>query len=381
MGERTVPALSILIPTRGRPAKLRACIKGLLAQDVAPGSFEILIGVDGDSSSEAEHVEDVIEAHIQRFGGTRVPCRVFELARGGPAATRNTLLSHARGSTVLLLNDDVVPQAACVRTHIESQRELAGAGKVAMVLGAAPWKVHEPDRLFDRLIRETSMVFFYDQMVGSAAADPNHDWGFRHAWTLNLSMPTRALRDAGGFDATLPAACYEDLECAWRVNKKFQAPVLFRPGAVVLHDHRYEPLDYLAREVRLGHDALVLAHSAAECAMEIFRRDVAGPEEVEKCVKDVERDGPHARGLARSFLALADAPAGLVRERTTATSGIGAIYQHHLPLKRWLWKVGLAASAEGRGVESIDVRELLGLPLGVGSGPGVGRGAFVPSAA
>ena len=34
-----------------------------------------------------------------------------------------------------------------------------------MVLGSAPWKVHEPDSLFDRLIRETSMVFFYDQMT------------------------------------------------------------------------------------------------------------------------------------------------------------------------------------------------------------------------
>lgn len=377
MGERTMPALSILIPTRGRPAKLRACIKGLLAQDVAPGSFEILIGVDGGSSSEPEHVEDVIEAHMQRFGGTRVPCRVFELPRRGPAATRNALLSHARGATVLLLNDDVVPEAGCVRTHLESQRELSAAGKVAMVLGAAPWKVHEPDRLFDRLIRETSMVFFYDQMVGAAAADPSHDWGFRHAWTLNLSMPTRALRDASGFDASLPAPCFEDLECAWRVNKKSQAPVLYRPGAIVLHDHRYEPLDYLAREVRLGHDALLLAHNAAECAMEVFRRDVAGAEEVEKCVKDVERDGPHARGLARSFLALADAPAGLVRERTTPTSGIGAIYQHHLPLKRWLWKVGLVASAEGRGVESIDVRELLGLP----AASGAQRGAAVPSAA
>ncbi len=375
MTERKVPEFSILIPTRARPGKLRACVKGLLAQDAPAGSFEVLIGVDGGTSGEAEHVDAAIDAHVKREGGARGAFRVFEMEQRGPAATRNGLLAHARGAHVLLLNDDVVPEPACVRTHMEAQRELGAKGRTAMVLGAAPWRVHETDRLFDRLIRETSMVFFYDQMVGPAATDLDHDWGFRHAWTLNLSMPTAALREAGGFDASLPAACFEDLECAWRVSRRFGAPVLYRPDAVVLHDHRYEPLDYLEREVRLGHDAFLLAHGAAECAMEIFKRDVAGAAEIATCAKDVERDGPHARGLARSFLALADAPAGLVRERSTATSGIGAIYQHHLPLKRWLWKVGVVAAAEGRPIGTVDVQESLGLPRTAN------RAAMVPSAA
>lgn len=375
MTERKVPEFSILVPTRARPGKLRACVKGLLAQDAPPGSFEVLIGVDGETSGESEHVDGAIDAHVKRAGGPRGAFRVFEMEKRGPAATRNGLLAHARGSHVLLLNDDVVPEPACVRTHMEAQRELGAKGRVAMVLGAAPWKVHEPDRLFDRLIRETSMVFFYDQMVGPAAADPDHDWGFRHAWTLNLSLPTGALRDAGGFDESLTSACFEDLECAWRVSRKFGAPVLFRPGAIVLHDHRYEPLGYLEREVRLGHDAFMLAHAASGCALEIFRRDVADGAEIAKCAKDVERDGPHARGLARSFLALADAPAGLVRERSSASSGIGAIYQHHLPLKRWLWKLGLVTAAEGRALESVDVAGMLGLPASRG------LGSTVPSAA
>lgn len=361
MSERTRPELSILIPTRGRPDKLRACIGGLVSQDAPPGTFEILVGVDGATSGEAEAVDEAIRLNASSRSAPRVACRVFELPRAGPAAIRNALLSHARGGHVLLLNDDVIPDPACVRTHLEAQRELAASGRTAMVLGAAPWKIHEPDRLFDRMVRETSMVFFYDQMTGAAAADSGHDWGFRHAWTLNLSMPSGALRDVGGFDASFPSACYEDLECAWRICRRFRAPVLYRPGAVVVHDHRYEPLDYLARELRLGYDALLLAHCAAECAMEIFRRDVASTEEIARCAAEVERDAPHARGLARSFLALADAPAGLVRERSSPTSGVGAVYQHHLPLKRWLWKVGLLSAAEERAFETLDAGELLGV--------------------
>lgn len=359
-----MPELSVLIPTHARPEKLGSCVGALLHQDLGASRFEILIGIDGPARGEIE----AIEARFERMGGRggvgRPACRVFELPRGGPAATRNALLARARGEITLLLNDDVVPDRAALGAHVAAQRELLGAGRTAMVLGAAPWRVPEEDRLFDRLIRETSMVFFYDQMVGPRASDPGHDWGFRHAWTLNLSVPTAALREVGGFDASLPGACFEDLECAWRVARRFGAPVLYRPEAVVTHDHVYEPLDYLAREVRLGHDAWLLARSSPACALEVFRRDVGSEEEVAACAEHIERERGRARELARSFVELAAMPARAVREQ----GAVAGIYQHHLPLKRWLWRVGLVAAARGESVAGLDLGALLGLSGVPGSG-------------
>jgi F0F1-type ATP synthase membrane subunit a len=37
------------------------------------------------------------------------------------------------------------------------------------VVGDSPWKVHAGDTLFDRMVRETSLIFFYDQMYAKAA--------------------------------------------------------------------------------------------------------------------------------------------------------------------------------------------------------------------
>lgn len=378
-----MPELSVLVPTHARPEKLGACVGALLHQDFAASRYEILIGIDGPARGEFEAIEARFErAGVRggagsggRNGGGRPACRVFELPRGGPAATRNALLSRARGEITLLLNDDVVPDRGALGAHVAAQRELLEAGRTAMVLGASPWRVPEDDRLFDRLIRETSMVFFYDQMVGPRASDRGHDWGFRHAWTLNLSVPTAALREVGGFDASLPGACYEDLECAWRVARRFGAPVLYRPEAVVTHDHVYEPLDYLGREVRLGHDAWLLARSSPACALEVFRRDVGSEEEVAACAEQIERERGRARELARSFMELASMPARAVREQ----GAVAGIYQHHLALKRWLWRVGLVAAARGeaaRGevLSGLDVGEMLGVASMAGAGGG-GQGA------
>src|SRR5690606_7562160 len=136
--------------------------------------------------------------------------------------------------------------AAHVAAHEEADREL---GRPAMVVGAAPWKVHAPDRLFDRLLRETSMVFFYDRMnTPEARADRWRDWGFRHAWGLNVSARTDLVRDAGGMSVFPTTYGYEDDELAFRLHERHGTPVLYRPEARARHDHRMDPADYLRRE-------------------------------------------------------------------------------------------------------------------------------------
>ncbi|MEZ6317165.1 MAG: hypothetical protein R3B49_00225 [Phycisphaerales bacterium] len=59
-------------------------------------------------------------------------------------------------------------------------------------------------------------------------------------------MRTDAVREIGGFCESLLGAAYEDLEWAWRLRERFGMPVVYRPAAVVTHDHRYEPTNYLS---------------------------------------------------------------------------------------------------------------------------------------
>lgn len=314
------PEISVLIPTRGRPEQLARLLASLESQNLEQDRFEIIVGVDGGRAPE------ITGRH-----------QTEQFQHAGPAATRNRLVDKATGEFVLFLNDDVVADRELVSTHIAAQRNLQESGRPAMILGDAPFAVPDDERLFDRLVRETSMIFFYNRM---SAAEPDRNWGFRHAWTLNLSVPTNLVREHG-FNESLDRAMFEDLEWAWRVQQSTRAPVLFRPHAKVTHEHRYEPRDYLARERELGRQAVRLAGINGACAAEVFGRDVSDPAFIDECRDLIERDAWQVEPLIESFRSLADMPADAASDPRL----IQILYEHHLPLKRHLWRHGLVESA------------------------------------
>ncbi len=184
--------LSVIIPTHRRAEKLAACVASLAGQEL-DGSFEVLVGVDGPEDPPGSTRRAAILAWA---GDSRI--HIEQCEKQGQAAVRNRLLGLARGTTLVFLNDDMIPAPGLLAAHLAAQRACESSGRSALVVGDAPWVVHEPDRLFDRLVRETSMVFFYDRM-NQARDDRDRDWGFRHAWLLNLSAPAALVREVGGF--------------------------------------------------------------------------------------------------------------------------------------------------------------------------------------
>ncbi|MDX2132015.1 MAG: glycosyltransferase [Planctomycetota bacterium] len=332
--------MSVLIPTHRRAAKLGACV-GALARQHTDARFEVLVGVDGgDEGASARAAHDA--------WGDRPGLRVVDLPKGGPGAVRNALARLAAGALTILLNDDVVPEPTLLDAHVAARRTLADPR--ALVLGDAPWKRHTPDRLFDQVVRETSMVFFYDRMLPHWN-DRDRDWGYRHAWTLNLSLPTDLLRETRFFEIDGTYG-YDDIEFAYRAR----VPVFFRPGARVVHDHRIEPAEYLRREYHLGRTARVYAARFPEMCRDLFRRDILSPVEVDAARRHVHEGLTGLRRVCLWFLALADTPAGQMHDNITA------LYDAHLPLKRWAWRRGLLDALDDVAARDI-VRELVGEPV------------------
>jgi GT2 family glycosyltransferase len=345
--------VSVLIPTFGRAHKLGRCLGRLARQTFDQGRFEVLVGVDGrpeasDADAGAAHA---LASHAT--GSMRLSVHEFEHA--GPGATRNKLAKLARGRLILMLNDDVLPEPDLLELHVREHERLAGGGggsgggRVGFVLGAAPW-VRPPtaeDTLFDRLVRETSMIFFYDRMeeaLASGQVDRDHDWGFRHGWTLNLSVPRQAFDAAGGFDERLRFACYEDLEFTYRVCEATGAPVRYAPEAVVHHDHRIRPDDYLRREQMMGRAAWEFAMASPQCVMAVFGRDIRSREEVDYSRQFIARESAGVDRIRESFRAWADMSAEAV-SGAHSRAVLRALYEQHLLLKRWTWRKGLLEGA------------------------------------
>lgn len=340
--------VSVLIPTFNRPGKLAACVSALSNQSL-PDHYEVLIGIDGPESQTAPAAQ-------RAWTGPKDQLHIFPLPKQGQASIRNHLLKHARGRTLVFLNDDMIPAGNFLETHLRHQREQEAKGRPALIVGDSPWRIpgsrgtggsveppvdEPPDSLFDRLIRETSMVFFYNVMKSQP---PDRDWGFRHAWLLNLSAPAALVREVGGFTVFPSTYGYEDDDLAFRLAKAFNTPVLFREDAVAIHDHRLTPADYLKREYTLGFSAWGFAQTAPDCARAMFHRDITAADELDYCRAVLDREAGTAQRLEKSFTHLATLPADTISGPHAHTL-LNLLYEHHLPLKRYHWRRGLVAAA------------------------------------
>lgn len=340
-----VPTVSVIIPTRNRPDRLAQCLGALQSQDGAIGEFEVLVALDGPDKASADVAA--------RFESSGLCLHVIQCPRLGNALAKNIALDAAEGELIVLLNDDVTPAPEFLRSHAETHA--SRGARPALVVGWSPWVIERPDRLFDRLLRETSMVFFYDRMVtpdGRAKAPPDHDWGFRHAWTLNLSFRRDHAADVGWFDPRLANCCFEDVEFGYRFTRTLGAPVLFRAGAVAPHRHRYDPSGYLEREFRLGYSAYTLARVSPACSAEVFGADLVSPEYLAYCREYVSRESRDEPSARAAFESLADVPADAVAA-PHAEVLLRLLHAQHTPLKRLAFRRGLLAAASGERIEGL----------------------------
>ncbi|MGH3142693.1 MAG: glycosyltransferase, partial [Gaiellales bacterium] len=93
------PLISVIVPTRDRPAALARCL-GALASQTAADALEVIVVDDG--SRAADEVREVVALHRR--------ARLIQRAGGGPAAARNAGGQHARGAVLCFTDDDCAPQ-------------------------------------------------------------------------------------------------------------------------------------------------------------------------------------------------------------------------------------------------------------------------------
>jgi hypothetical protein len=387
------PALSVQIPTRGRAERLGRCIAALAqdSRDLGMGEVEVLVGLDGADEAAGRAAREAW--HAARPDDAQA-LRVLEFPREGHLPIRRALVGMTAAPIVVFMNDDVVARAGFLAAHAAAHREAAATGRYphgVMVVGRTPWAVpgggvdqacdgmvggsadrrggtgtegsasdcthiEEPgpkhdcsqsgtvvaqrDSLFDRMVRETSLIFFYDQME-AGRAERWRDWGFRHFWTLNASAPRRAVLAAGGVTAIPETYGHEDIELAFRLGRQFGMPVLYRPEAMGVHEHRYTPADVMRREVSLGAASWRFARVNPEFGMALFGRDVTGEAEVGYSRAFVRREAGTVERLKRDFERLWAMPAD-------AASGeaLPVLAGQFVMLKRWLWRTGLLEAAD-----------------------------------
>lgn len=313
--------ISVLIPTHGRAGKLSACLRALSTQSWTPGD-EVVVGFDGPDPRAEAAAERAFDA--ARLASVGVMLRLESLPKIGYIAVRHRLLPTLRGDVLVSLNDDVVPAPGLISAHREA---IGRAGSEAAFVGFSPFARIDRPSVIDRVVAQSPWVFFYDRMI--AAADNEHDWGFRHLFGLNFSARLDLVRNAGGFTDMPAVYGYDDIELGHRLAEAGLA-VRFLRGAVALHDHRMTAEDLLRREHALGVAAVHYARARPTFTADVFGRDIFDTESI--AALRTQRIDPEARA---AFLALDEKPGG------TDPDLPRNVLRLFRPLKRACWAAGV----------------------------------------
>lgn len=197
--------LSVVIPTCNRNDLLSNCLS-LLApskQDINSFDYEIIVSDD----SKLNAAKELIENNFNWVKWIEGPKR-------GPAANRNNGAGKAKGSWLVFLDDDCLPQPRWLNEYA-----------AAISNYSAEYQVLEGKTMPDRPKTR------YDE-----EAPVNLEGG--KLWSCNFSIRADVFWELGGFDEEFPFPAMEDVDFHLRIKKESGIKIKFLPTAVIIHPWR-----------------------------------------------------------------------------------------------------------------------------------------------
>jgi O-antigen biosynthesis protein len=241
----TAPRLSVLIPSRERPERLRRCIDSILSCEYPMDRVTLVIVDNAPETNANRRLVDTYSEHAD--------IRYMREDATGSASARNRGMQAVNTEIVAMTDDDVL-----VDRHwlTEVARSFAAFPEAAVVSG-----------LLLPLELDTDAQLWFEQYGGFSRGfdrrvfDLNAHWPRDeplYPWTAglfgtgnNFSFRAAALREIGGFDPALgngtPALGGVDSEVLLRTVLTGHT-VVYEPGAIVHHAHRPD-YDALRRQV------------------------------------------------------------------------------------------------------------------------------------
>jgi GT2 family glycosyltransferase len=229
------PSSSVIVATRERPGQLGRCVHSLLELEYQ--SFEIIVVDSGPiSTATRKLIQNDFEGKVQ----------YVRASRPGLALAHNEGLSHAEGSIVAFVDDDVVVDRDWLASVV---RGFHAADGVACVTGLIlPLRIETPAQ--EWVVKHTRLSKGFERRIFGLGANcsPRPLYPPLYPYTAgmfgsgaNMAFSADFLRDIGGFDVALgagtPARGGDDLAAFFEVIQQGRV-LVYEPRAVVWHDYR-----------------------------------------------------------------------------------------------------------------------------------------------
>ena len=208
---------SIVIASYNSGTALRACLLALNHQVLKAGdSFDVLVVNDGSSDDTAEVVASTSTAYPRQY------FFIERTADSCVSKARNHGASHATGDVIIFLDPDQIVTPDFVASHIR-RHELGGT--IAVIGMRTRLKTGEVDvgllgERFD--LRALPPIAALDVRFRAVSRYSENAGDYSGAWHLffscNVSVPTWAFRQVGGFDGAFTGWGLEDCELGYKLD-------------------------------------------------------------------------------------------------------------------------------------------------------------------
>ena len=222
--------ISVVIPTFNRAHLLSETLPALLNQQTSNGiTYEVIFVSNGSSDGSRELLDAAAARHpalIRHF---------WIHPSGGPSAPRNVGIRAATGEVVVLIDDDVRPDAFLVQHHAEFHQAHPHPHQ------AAVGETHVPEGLLD----DPMSVFHYpyDEIRHLDRVS------YVYFWTCNVSVKRTFMLEKGMFDERFLG--HEDVLLGHQLDRAGMH-LHFHPAARGDHLHHLRPSNLATRGLFLG---------------------------------------------------------------------------------------------------------------------------------
>jgi glycosyltransferase involved in cell wall biosynthesis len=207
------PAISVIIPTYGRPERLRYCLAALSAIDYPRDRFEVIVIDDGSRIPPSTVVAEFAK---------HVNVKLIQQRHAGPATARNLGAKSSCAEFLAFTDDDCAPTPTWLTTIEACLRATPNQLIAGRVINALP---RNPYSSASQILIDYLVGYFNANFQSACFVTSN-----------NIGIARRDFFEAGGFDNSFRNAAGEDREFGDRW-KNLGRVVNFRPELVVEHAH------------------------------------------------------------------------------------------------------------------------------------------------
>jgi glycosyltransferase involved in cell wall biosynthesis len=256
---RDAPFISVVLPTRERPERLRIALNSILDCAYPSGRYEVIV-VDN-----APATDDTARLLREEFAAASSPVKYVREDLPGSASARNRGLQAISGELVVFTDDDVRVDPHWLTELARGFTIEPNASCVSGLL--VPWELETAPQLWFEEYGGFSHGFdrcVYDLREHRPMDDPLYPFtAGRFGAANNLAFRRAELLALGGFDPALgngtPALGGVDFELLLRAILRGHR-ILYEPAAIVHHLHRvdYESLQRQIYAYGAGTTAVML---------------------------------------------------------------------------------------------------------------------------